>query len=207
MLEEALNFWNTLKSKVIEVIVEKCQNCLRCERYTVVTSPSDGKIGVKLPLSNNTIDIPYTSEVSGAQPDDTVLVLWWGNSLSTATAWCYGNGPRGSSGGGGGGVFYATYEVTTFDEIREAYESGKTLCLAGDIDGETFLIPMACYRYYPDDFGFVSFMTLGATPIEEEAGSIIVHSFSLTHTRYDDMWQSFSGEIPLLSASSNGGGE
>lgn len=92
MLEGISEFWKALKPKVEEIIKVKGHNCLRVERFDVVASPDGSKIGVRQPFGT-TISIPYCAEVADAKVGDTVLVLWWG-SLSTAKAWCYGDGPK-----------------------------------------------------------------------------------------------------------------
>ncbi len=91
MLDGIIEFWNALKPKVEQTVSEKTGNCLRVERFDVVAAPSSGKISVRQPYGR-TISIPYTEAVSTAKAGDTVLVLWWG-SLSTAKAWCFGDGP------------------------------------------------------------------------------------------------------------------
>lgn len=92
MLEGIIEFWNALRPKVDQTVNEKTGNCLRVDRFDVVAAPSDGKISVRQPYGS-TISIPYSEEVAAAKAGDTVLVLWWG-SLSTAKAWCFGDGPK-----------------------------------------------------------------------------------------------------------------
>ena len=91
MQREAEKLINTIKTKCGQLISEKTQNCLRCERYDVTTAPDGTVIGVTQPYGTTELKIPYTQEVAGAAVGDTVIVFWWG-SLSTAKAWCYGNG-------------------------------------------------------------------------------------------------------------------
>lgn len=92
MLNGIVEFWNSLKPKVEQTVSEKTGNCLRVDRFDVVSAPSNGRISVRQPFGR-TISIPYCEEVETAKVGDTVLVLWWG-SLSTAKAWCFGNGPQ-----------------------------------------------------------------------------------------------------------------
>nr|DAW31578.1 MAG TPA: hypothetical protein [Caudoviricetes sp.] len=93
MQREAEKLINTIKTKCSQLIGEKTQNCLRCERYDVTTAPNGTVIGVTQPYGTTELKIPYTQEVANAKIGDTVMVFWWG-SLSTAKAWCYGNGVK-----------------------------------------------------------------------------------------------------------------
>lgn len=92
MLDGIMEFWNALRPKVEQTADERTANCLRVDRFDVVSAPRGGKISVRQPYGR-TISIPYCEEVAGAKAGDTVLVLWWG-SLSTAKAWCFGEGPK-----------------------------------------------------------------------------------------------------------------
>ena len=92
MNDQIKELWKVLERKVSQAVKERTQNCLRVERFDVTTAPNGSRIGVKQPFGK-AILIPYSEEVSSAKVGDTVLVLWWG-SLSTAKAWCFGNGPK-----------------------------------------------------------------------------------------------------------------
>lgn len=98
MQREAEKLIHTIKTKCSQLISEKTQNCLRCERYDVTTAPNGTVIGVTQPYGTTELKIPYTQEVANAKVGDTVMVFWWG-SLSTAKAWCYGNGVNLTGGG------------------------------------------------------------------------------------------------------------
>ena len=92
MQKDALNFWNSLKVKVQQLIDNSMRKSLQCARYDVTSAPDGSKIGVTKPCENNEIFIPYSWECADAVVGDTVLVVWW-NSLSTAKAWFKGGGP------------------------------------------------------------------------------------------------------------------
>lgn len=92
MIDGISEFWSALKPKIEELVKTKSHNCLRVDRFDVVSPPNGSKIGVKQPFGA-VVSIPYCAEVADAKVGDTVLVLWWG-SLSTAKAWCYGDGPK-----------------------------------------------------------------------------------------------------------------
>ena len=92
MLQEALDVWNALKGKITQLFHELNSKGLQCERYDVTTAPNGSVIGVTKPFSDTELFIPYSWECSSATVGDSVLVAWWGNSLSTARAWFKGNG-------------------------------------------------------------------------------------------------------------------
>ena len=73
--------------------------------------------------------------------------------------------PEGGNGNSGNGVFVVTPNVTTFDEIRTAYESGKQIYVAlndgtGDDDGY-IIAPLTMYLPY---YSFASFNAVYTAP-------------------------------------------
>ena len=92
MLQEALDVWNALKGKTTQLFHELNSKVLQCERYDVTTAPNGSVIGVTQPFSKTQLFIPYSWECASAKVGDSVLVAWWGNSLSTARAWFKGSG-------------------------------------------------------------------------------------------------------------------
>ena len=110
MLTEAQNFWNSIRSKVLQECKDQIKNTLRVERYTVTTAPDGSVIGVTLPYGATELFLPYSKEVANAAVDDVVLVAWWG-SMSNAKVYYFANGYEGvEGGGGGGGVDYLTVQ-------------------------------------------------------------------------------------------------
>ena len=73
MLDGIMEFWNALRPKVEQTADERTANCLRVDRFDVVSAPSGGKISVRQPYGR-TISIPYCEEVAGAKAGDTVLL-------------------------------------------------------------------------------------------------------------------------------------
>lgn len=93
MLQDAANFAEAVRPLIEKIIHEKTRNVLRAERFDVVSTAANGKMGVRQPFGKQVLYLPYTQEVANAQEGDAVLVLWRG-SLSTGKVWCFGAGPE-----------------------------------------------------------------------------------------------------------------
>lgn len=85
-----LNFWDNLRGKVAESIEERTRNCIRRGRFEVVTAPDGQTMGVKQPYGN-TVYLPYSPNMAGAQPGDAVYAQW-SKSLSSGFIYAYGDG-------------------------------------------------------------------------------------------------------------------
>lgn len=95
MIQEAQRFWDAISGKVRQLIQSETQNTYRCERYEVTTAPNGSVIGVTLPMGENEVFLPYSSEVSGAAVGDPVMVVWW-RSMSNAKVFYFADGYRGN---------------------------------------------------------------------------------------------------------------
>ena len=139
MLKEAESFWESISSKVKQLVQGETKNAMRCERFDVITPPDGTVIGVRQPLGTREVFIPYSAEVATATAGDTVLVVWWG-SMSNAKAYYFGNGYAGSSGGGGSTTDIGSITLTTTwtqqadDWTQTATVSGATVTATSKVD-------------------------------------------------------------------------
>ena len=170
MLKEAENFWASISTKVRGQINADTKNAFRCERYDVTTAPSNGKIGVTLPMGDNEIFIPHSAEVAGASVGDTVLVIWWG-SMSNGKAYFYGNGYSGGSSKG--------YITTTTTWTAGTDEYTQTVTVSGCSVSASSKVDLQ-----PDKTAIVQLATDGITAlfVENNSGTLTLHALGTAPT-------------------------
>ena len=64
------NLWKYFEPKVKAAT----RDCLRMEKATVVSAPTDGKIGVRFPFDETTLLLPYASSLSNLTAGSSVWV-------------------------------------------------------------------------------------------------------------------------------------
>jgi len=82
---EAQKIWDALRPMVDQEIKKHTQSVIRARKMMVITPPDGQTIGVQEPYGT-TVNIPYSTALSGAVAGDSVWVVWFFNNASTMIA-------------------------------------------------------------------------------------------------------------------------
>ena len=88
---EAQRIWRNLKPMIDEEIKKQTASCIRAKKMAVTSAPNGTTIGVAEPFGNS-IQIPYSSSLSGVSTGDAVWVWWFYGNASTMIAMTTGEG-------------------------------------------------------------------------------------------------------------------
>lgn len=83
---EAIKIAKNLTPVINQVAKGVTDNCMRSKLYTVSSSPSNGKIGVKDAFDDVEMKIPYSSTLAKSNIGDAVWCVWMGSNQSTMVA-------------------------------------------------------------------------------------------------------------------------
>lgn len=82
---EAQKIWDALRPMVTQEIKTQTQSVIRARKMMVTSAPNGTTVGVSEPYGT-TINIPYSTALSGVIPGDSVWVIWFFNNASTMVA-------------------------------------------------------------------------------------------------------------------------